>query len=68
MAMFTPAIRPALLTKSTLMTSRTILGARYVTNLAKHLYTAKGQATGQGRNGVASLTAEGPFEVKLAYV
>lgn len=47
-------------------TPRAAMGARTVTNLAKKAYTAKGQATGQGRNGVASLTAEGPFEVKLA--
>lgn len=39
---------------------------RTVTTLAKSLYTAKGQASGQGRNGKAALTEEGPFEVKLA--
>jgi hypothetical protein len=48
------------------VTPRAVLGARNVTNLAKKAYTAKGQASGQGRNGKASLTAEGPFEVKLA--
>lgn len=41
-------------------------GSRNVTTLSKALYTAKAQATGQGRNGVAHLTADGPFEVKLA--
>lgn len=45
---------------------RAIVGARTVTNLAKKAYTAQGQASGQGRNGKASLTAEGPFEVTLA--
>ncbi|UZJ55177.1 hypothetical protein CBS101457_004497 [Exobasidium rhododendri] len=43
-----------------------ILGARSVTNLAKKAYTAQGQASGQGRDGKAILTADGPFEVKLA--
>jgi hypothetical protein len=43
-----------------------VLGARTVTNLSKVAYTAKGSASGQGRNGKAILTAEGPFEVKLA--
>jgi hypothetical protein len=45
---------------------RTAIGARFITNLSKTAYTAKGSASGQGRNGVAKLTAEGPFEVKLA--
>lgn len=45
---------------------RSALGARSITNLAKKAYTAKGKASGQGRNGKAALTAEGPFEVKLA--
>lgn len=42
------------------------IGARSITNLAKKAYTAQGQAGGKGRDGKAILTAEGPFEVKLA--
>lgn len=39
---------------------------RTVTNLAKTLYTAKAQATGQGRNGVASIVGGDKFELSLA--
>lgn len=42
------------------------MGARTVTNLSKHVYTAHARAEGAGRNGLTSLVGEGGgLEVKL---
>jgi hypothetical protein len=42
------------------------MGARTVTNLSKHIYTAHARAEGAGRNGLTSLVGEGGgLEVKL---
>lgn len=41
--------------------------ARTLTTLEKVMYTASGEASGQGRNGKAHLVGDGEgFEVKLA--
>ncbi|PWN33447.1 OsmC-like protein [Meira miltonrushii] len=59
-----PAARSALRVNA--VSSFKVNAPRTVTTLSKVAYTAKGQAAGQGRNGKAHLTEEGPFEVKLA--
>ncbi|MCO5585247.1 hypothetical protein L7F22_039180 [Adiantum nelumboides] len=59
-----PAARSALRING--FSSLKVNAPRTVTTLSKAAYTAKGQASGQGRDGKAHLTEEGPFEVKLA--